>query len=825
MKRIVIVMLALLSTAAFGKSVSKSAVNSLGMKMIRIEAGTFVMGVDSTPLPEELGAISMEGRKGKAHKRERFRYGDYDESPRRKVRISKAFYMSETEVTMAQYQKFRPEFPGFRAQLDHHPYVSAVSWYDAVAFCKWLSEKEGKPYRLPTEAEWEYACRAGTVTPFSSGFEQPTHETANAWGLKNMHTGVLEWCLDWHGLYPERDEKDPVGPANGWMKVVRGGGFDTLDEETMSFYFGRDYGVWAYGESPYYARSANRAGMAPSFSPPPAEYQASQMAGINPPMQPGVKLTSPYRAKGRVAGWHYVGFRVVQGEMPGSEPAAFERPFFQRCVKQKAVKVTQGPDLEKPYYRTRKVFPVMTTEEMWKVGWKIGLPPGLGTNQHTSGIIALPNGDLLATYYNGFAESDPDLTITVVRLRYGSNHWDIPGAWPDFQDENDASPFIMNDNGMLWLGWGCFHGTGAYPFQWTTSVDNGATWSEIKFPFFEGHPGGYGRRQPINAHFRGPDNTLYIGFDSWGPTSGLWASRNDGKTWFDPGGRILGLHGTFVLLDDGRILSYGTRNRSIDGFCPENISRDWGKTWEVSRSPMPAQGGGDNPIMIKLASGRLLYVSNFGRSRDERVTGFTGPGAYVGLSNDDGKSWRIRKLVAGYTYDENGKAVKMGSAGYAGACQSANGMIHVITTRTRPHMHIELNEEWILQQDSDPNAGLGAETVAMSGGTVKDYSESYTNGNVKVTWSAGVGTDGRYLLDGKQTFYYANGQKQWEADFMAGQKIGTETYWSANGTEKWNRRYGDGGSEVFTVFDEMGRRKAQSEWQNKKLISHRLGRR
>jgi formylglycine-generating enzyme required for sulfatase activity len=783
----------------------KTFANSAGMKMIRIEPGTFMMGAEGTTFAGQV--------------RERLKDGDYDEKPRHKVTISKAFYMSETEVTVEQYKKFRPEFPGFKARLDHDPYLCGISWYDAEAFCKWLSDKEGKAYRLPTEAEWEYACRAGTQTAFSSGLTKPEHETANGWGFKNMHTGVLEWCLDWHGLYSERSQTDPVGPEHGWVKVVRGGGLDTLDKRTMSFYFGRDYDAWALGENPFYARSANRAALPPSFCPPPREYQAKQMQHINPPMPSGSQLSSPYRAKGLVGGWHWVGFRVVQGSIPRGKPAEFEPPFFQRCVKQNNSAVTKGPDLSKPHYRTRRIFPALSAEQMVKTGWKIGLPPGLGTNHHNGAVLALANGDLLACYYNGFSESDPDLSILVVRLRYGSNHWDVPSVWPDFLDGNDASPFFFLDGGAIWLGWGCPHATGAYPFQWTISNDNGATWSQIKFPVFDGKVGGYGRRQPINAAFRGPDNTLYVAFDGWGSTSGLWASANDGKTWFDPGGRILGLHATYVLLDDNSILCYGTRNQTIDGFCPKNVSRDWGKTWQVTRSPMPGQGGGDNPIMIKLASGRLLYVTNIGKNRDTNVTGFSGPGGYVGLSEDNGDTWLVRRLLGAQTLDEDGKPVEVRTVGYVGASQGPNGIIHLVTSRTNPDLHIELNEAWVRQPGVGRQQFVPAK-VTMAPATVKQHQQNYVSGQTKVTFSAGIGADGRYLLDGPETWYYENGQKQWQVNYKAGDKIGTETYYKRDGSKEWQREHRDDGSIDWTVYDAYGKVKAKSTWKDKKLLRH-----
>jgi len=806
-----------------GDKTEESFTNSIGMKLLRIEPGTFVMGVDSTPLPDEL--VTVQGSP-----RPRLKNGDYDEVPRHKVTITKPFYISETEVTIEQFKKFKPDFPGFKARLDYHPYVSGISWYDAVAFCKWLSEKEGISYRLPTEAEWEYACRAGTQSPFSSGYTRPEHETANLWGLKNMHTGVLEWCLDWHGLYPETSQTDPVGPEYGWVKVVRGGGLDILDAQTMGFYFGRDYEPWAAGKSPFYARSANRAAVPPSFAPPPREYQAKQMEGINPPLPSGPQSRSSYRAKGLVGGWHYTGFRVVQGT-PSAMPNEFEPPFFQRCVKQSGVGVIQGPDMSKPYYRTRPLFPSLTKEQMVTVGWQIGLTPGLGTNQHNGAVIALDNGDLLACYYNGFVESDPDLSILVVRLRYGSNHWDIPSVWPDFLDGNDASPFIWNDDGTIWLGWGCPHLTGGYPFQWTVSKDNGASWSPIKFPIFESRPGGYGRRQPINSAFRGPDDTIYVAFDGWGATCGLWASKNNGnfsqplknsagvpRTWFDTGGRTLGLHSTFVLLDDNSILAYATRNRSIDGFCPRNISTDWGKTWQVSRSPVPAQGGGQNPVMIKLVSGRLLYVSDFHRARDPNVTGFTGGGAYVCLSEDRGQTWRIRKLFGGQTRDEGGKPIEVRTAGYVGACQSQNGVIHLVTSHNQPDLHIELNEAWILQDGEAATAARFNEPISVIPGTVKEHREDYRSGKPKAIWSAGVGEDGRYLLDGKETWFYETGQKQWEINYQAGCKIGTETYWNKDGTKKWQWDHRKDRTSVWTVWGADGKLKAKSHWRGKNLL-------
>ncbi|MCU1239067.1 MAG: aerobic sulfatase maturase family protein, partial [Candidatus Solibacter sp.] len=138
---------------------ARQTTNSIGIALVEIPAGSFQMGVDSTPIPAEL----LKGPNGVIYDRPS-NEGDYDEAPVHQVTISKPFLLSVTEVTVEQFQKFRP---GYRGSAHYAPYVSGVSWNDAVAFCEWLSKKEGKAYRLPTEAEWEYAARAGKRTLFT----------------------------------------------------------------------------------------------------------------------------------------------------------------------------------------------------------------------------------------------------------------------------------------------------------------------------------------------------------------------------------------------------------------------------------------------------------------------------------------------------------------------------------------------------------------------------------------------------------------------------------------------------------------------------------
>ena len=142
-----VVLLALLQNRSPAED---SVTNSLGMTLVRIQPGAFLMGSAD---------------------------GDWDERPTHEVTISRPFWMGATEVTNVQYERFDPQHKPLRGKLgfsqEDDEAVVFVSWEQAVAFCKWLSEKEKKPYRLPTEAEWEYACRAGTTTRYHTGETLP----------------------------------------------------------------------------------------------------------------------------------------------------------------------------------------------------------------------------------------------------------------------------------------------------------------------------------------------------------------------------------------------------------------------------------------------------------------------------------------------------------------------------------------------------------------------------------------------------------------------------------------------------------------------------
>jgi formylglycine-generating enzyme required for sulfatase activity len=175
-----------------------------------------------------------------------------DERPQTVVTLTKGFWMGVHEVTQAEYLAVTGSNPSFFTGDLNRP-VEMVSWNDAVAYCATLSASEratgripaGWGYRLPTEAEWEYACRAGARTTrygygddmsftaltnyawYHDNSGQTTHpveqKLANPWGLMDMHGNVGEWCNDWYGTYPGGSVTDPTGPATGMCRVFRGG--------------------------------------------------------------------------------------------------------------------------------------------------------------------------------------------------------------------------------------------------------------------------------------------------------------------------------------------------------------------------------------------------------------------------------------------------------------------------------------------------------------------------------------------------------------------------------------------------------------------------
>jgi len=176
-----------------------------------------------------------------------------NETPQHRIVVSRPFYMGVHEVTQDQVVAIMGRNPSIH-RGDSRP-VEFVSWHDAVLFCSRATTRTGRRIRLPTEAEWEYACRAGTRTSYATG-ESITTDMANIrpghgnhgddatdnamgtvpvgsyfpnrWGLFDMHGNVREWCADRYGPYRSTESTDPRGPSQGTLRVQRGGAWDDV---------------------------------------------------------------------------------------------------------------------------------------------------------------------------------------------------------------------------------------------------------------------------------------------------------------------------------------------------------------------------------------------------------------------------------------------------------------------------------------------------------------------------------------------------------------------------------------------------------------------
>lgn len=630
--------------------------NSLGMELVKMAPGSFTMGSRS---------------------------GEYDEKPAHQVKITRPFYMSSTPVTNDQYEQFDPDHKLLRGKSDlsHHDNeaVVYVSWYQAEAFCKWLSEKEGNLYRLPTEAEWEYACRAGTATPFNTGDSLPAiyhlnqkndwyplpvdltvrKSPPNRWGLYNMHGLVEEWCLDWYGPYTARAKTNPVGYANGDCKVTRGGSHNT------------DTG---------FLRSSNRMGMIPE------DKNA------------------------------LVGFRIVQAERPSSRPLKKTgQPKWAQNVKQRDDEWETSIDLDKPYFEEPVYFQNVPPESNG---------PLYSKHNHCPDITALPNGDLFATWYSTNTERGRELTVAAARLRKGAIQWDAPELFYKIPDRNMHATSIWKDKESKRIyhfqGVGVSYGWGDLALFMRTSEDNGKTWSK---PHWINHEHGL-RNMPIAGVIKTIDGSIIVPCDAVTGGNGgsaIHVSKDNGVTWYDPGagspapeykegnsgGTIAGIHAGVVELSDGRLLALG-RGDNINGRMPMSSSEDMGKTWRYSASPFPPIGGGQRLVLIRLNEGPLLFVSFTGlhdhdkgmEFNDKKGNKFRGYGLFAALSYDEGLTWPVRKLITPGTGEYDGGAwtrtFKTDAShaeprGYLAATQSPDNIIHLISSK----LHYRFNLAWL----------------------------------------------------------------------------------------------------------------------------------
>lgn len=688
MNRIALPMAAVFGTlSAFSAEVPKEILNSIGMKLMPIAPGSFTMGQDGPASDHRMMKHPAK-----------FDDADWDEKPAHRVVISRGFHMGATEVTVGQY---RQSDPGFRKT---HPTeddaVTAITWEQAVKFCGWLSAKEGRHYRLPTEAEWEYACRAGTTTLFNTGDALPdgfqawsgdlgyvlstlkesevpvvyrkvakpdirVAQTApNAWGLHDMHGNVAEWCSDWYGPYEAGDQADPVGRGTGDFRVFRGGHHSSFVR---------------------LLRSANRSAW----------------------------LTDARNNK--------TGFRVVLGEPPTGKPLPpAELPLHARDVRQEVHK-PKPLDPTIPVFSGPKVYVHIPPDSFG---------PLYSTHNHSPSITECPNGDMLAVWYSCAEEPGSELSNVASRLRLGSDKWEPASSFWDGADVNDHGPKIWWDGDKTLYNFV----RGRDENLVRTSTDNGVTWSRARTMAPTGEFG--------NQVIRLKDGTLVIGNDQ--RQCSLVYSTDGGKEWsyndvkrqesdFRPGGkgfRYPGIHAPMLQLADGRIMAFSRCDPPEDQArfglkTPVSYTSDLGKSWAYEATEFPAISSVQRAAMIRLrpeegsVHGPIVVFSFTDQWRDWKkrkgVTfkaaggrDFTGYGLFAAVSYDEGKTWPVRRLVTPGGAEQQVNTIDRveipisdtlaEGCGYLAAMQARDANIHLITSRT----HYVLNHAWLKQLPTIP---------------------------------------------------------------------------------------------------------------------------
>ena len=626
-----VVLLILFSSATFAAKMPTESeyTNSIGIKFVRVESGEFMMGFGERPLTVEVMG---------SEKRKHVLNGNYDEHPTHKVTITKPFYMAAYEITNAQYEQFDSDHRKYRGtqerSLEDGDAVTIVSWHDADKFCKWLSKKDGLVYRLPTEAEWEYACRAGTNTFFNTGDSLPENATApNAWGLYNMHGSIEEWCYDWYGPYKAGPQTDPIGRSTGQFKVTRG----SNDDATV-----------------FYRRSANRSGTVSDDK-----------------------------------SW-LVGFRIVIGQMPKTKPLPPVKEPYQKNVSQKIpADLTKGPDPTKPYLKIRTYVNIPSDS----VG------PLFHLHNHNPDITQCPNGDLLAINFTTITEGDREMVYAGSRLRYGSDKWDKSSVFwgpPDRKAEYSA---LWTDGGTIYN----FNSIGVADSRpgaivMRTSTDNAVTWSNPRTIAERANNQGV-----MEAVFRTSNGTIVLPTDS----HNLLLSFDNAKTWRSPcGGGYgpAGIHTPMVELSNGNLMALG-RYDDIDGMMPKSVSKDMGRTWKVTKSIFSGIAGGKRATMLRLSEGPIFFSSFAKKMKMIDGSGQISEcdGLFTALSFDNGKTWPVIKLLSDGSgrevFTRKNKYYKMAKNksegnGYLASCQSADGVIHMVSNR----VEYAFNVKWIWPQ-------------------------------------------------------------------------------------------------------------------------------
>ncbi len=572
--------------------------------------------------------------------------GQWDEKPTHSVVITRGFEISLAPITYAQYEYFDADHRRVRVpaniQAGNDDPVVFVSWYDAAAYCRWLTDATGEIHRLPTEVEWEFARKS-----------RPE--------LFEGDVRVESWCYDWYGPYPESSQTDALGHTTGDARVVRGGPFRAADD-----------------------------------LPHPTNRLSNLPADRN----------------------RLVGFRIVRGELPDGFRIK------ERATPRWAREVTKSPHDWKPTVDMSRPFFAEPVPYV-KIPAELAGGPLFTEHNHDPALTYCDNGDLLAIWYSCIREQGRELSIAASRYRRATQTWDEADLFWDVAGRNDHAPALWNDGkGRLYHfnGMGVDTGWGELALVMRTSDDHGATWSAARI--LDARHGLH--NMPIPGVFQTSAGSIILTCDAVTGGHGgsvIHVSDDAGRTWRKPaegkpsptfkpshsGAWIAGIHAGVAERSDGALIALG-RGDSIDGQMPRSLSTDGGDTWTYSASPFPPIAGGQRLVLKRLAEGPLLLISFTPGSTFTDANGkeFTGKGMFAALSNDDGETWPVQKLLTdGVRRELDGLAhtdlfimdpTHAEPKGYLAIEQTPDGMIHLISSG----IHYRFYHAWLMQPNAPP---------------------------------------------------------------------------------------------------------------------------
>ena len=460
------------------------------------------------------------------------------------------FRMSVTEITNAQYEAFDPSHRAFRgyggfSQADDEAVVM-VNWEEACAYCAWLSRRTGRPFRLPAEAEWEYACRAGTTGAYNTGADFPKEQwkvqentrdkvpvslqvaqfAPNAWGLYDMHGNVEEWCLD---------------SLPGGYRAVRGGSHNT-----------------------------------------PVEYLRADYRCASIPQDRSVLL----------------GFRIVEAARPGTKNAISVPACPEKDRPGTETPVFVPADAPRGAFFADPIPYVLPPEDD-------GTP--FYAHNHQPAVTWLPEGGLLAIWFSTQAESGREMVV--LQSRFDGRQWTPARLFCKVPGRNMTGSALLTLTSGEILHFQGVGDAGEWKDLALALRRRRADgkWSVLQYIEPEHRVRHQVIAGPIVT---GDGRILLCcdaGPDGEAGTS-LHVSRDGGASWEDTGSIIKGIHAGIVELLDGRLMAFG-RGNAIDGRMPCSISADGGYTWAYSPTEFPPIGSGQRLVLRRLQEGPLMLCS------------------------------------------------------------------------------------------------------------------------------------------------------------------------------------------------------------------------